>query len=325
MHFSYVLVLAALSLDCAIAQPAHHRHHHNQRRVDYRNADVKNVDFTNPDLYNNPSAAPVDVSNVDFTNPELYKPHTTTTVAPKSVVLTTSVAKPSVSTTIPPKAADVKSTSKVPTSETSATAVPVADPITNPKTGLFGGRTDPIVNGVINEYIGNVGIPYGSNMAKVPESEIDNCKYSIKFINDGGNAMSIILWNKSGKDGRPLSGMALAPNLKFPLGIGESQAVCFDENSQVAFARDCERNPLKGNIPDCTWGEADFGNISNGGHSGYDVSSIPNSAGNVENITITCPKGKTSSQKENLFTDVAQTNAGGALNPGPMPLKVIWQ
>ena len=305
MQFSYALVLAALSLECAIAQPAHsvhHRHHHNNRRH-ASPVDVSGVDFSNPDLYNNPAAPKVDVSGVDFNNPDLYKT--------KTPVVTDSAAKVSV----PAPKVDVAAPTVVP--------VPKVDKAAN--NTLFGGRTDPIVNGNVNEYIGNVGKPYGSNMAKVDESDIGSCKYSIKFVNNRGNSLSVIVWNKSGKDGKPLSGMSSTPNLSFPLATGESQVVCFDENSQVGFAPDCKRNPLQGNTPDCTWGEADFGNISNGGWSGYDVSSIPNSAGNVENLTISCPGGETSSQASNSFTSAAQTNAGGSLAPGPAPITAKWE
>lgn len=184
--------------------------------------------------------------------------------------------------------------------------------------GAFGGRTQPKDNGNKDEYIGNVGIPYGSNMIKLANpKDATNYKYSNTFHNPTSDPITVIVWNKSGKDGRPQSGMGLEPNMKFNLGSQESVALAFDENSQVAFAQDCERDPAKGNLPNCTWGEVDFGDLRNGGWSGYDRSSIPNSAGNTGLLTISCEGAKTSSKESNSFTSAAQTNAGGALAPGP--------
>lgn len=324
MHFSYALVLAALGLECAIAQPAHHRYHHNHRRHASPNVDVSGVDFSNPDLYNNPNAPKVDVSGVDFSDPDLYKSKATTVdVAAPTVSVNDNVATPTVSVATPTVSVNVNVAT--PTASVATPTVSVATPKVDQQNNLFGGRTTPIDKGTVDQYIGNVGIPYGSNMAKVKESDSGSCKYTIKFVNDGGNSLSVIVWNKSGKDGQSQSGMGSTPNLNFPLAVGGSQVVCFDENTQLGFARDCQRNPLKGNLPDCTWGEADFGNLQNGGWSGYDVSSIPNSAGNVENLTLSCPGGKTSSQAKNSFVSASQTNAGGSLAPGSIHITATWQ
>ena len=161
-------------------------------------------------------------------------------------------------------------------------------------------------------------------MKIVSESDNCKCKYSLKLVNNGGASTEVIVWNKSGKDGKPQSGMSSEPNLNIPLDVGESGMVCFDENSQIAFSRNCERSSIS-NQPDCTWGEADFGNLQNGGWNGYDVSSIANSAGNTENIIITCAKGETSSQEKNSFTSASQTNAGGSVPPGSMAIQAEWR
>ena len=161
-------------------------------------------------------------------------------------------------------------------------------------------------------------------MKVVGASDNCDCKYSIKFVNNGGASMEAIVWNKSGKDGLPQSGMGSAPNLNIPLGVGESKLVCFDENSQISFSRNCQRSAVS-NSPDCTWGEADFGDLRNGAWSGYDVSSIANSAGNVENLTLTCSKAKTSSQAENSFTDASQEDAGGSVAPGSVAIQAEWK
>lgn len=256
------LVIAALGLECAIAQPAHHKHHHHQHRRDY---DLSGVDW----------------SKVDYSQPATKTDSSTT---------------------------DSSATDSSPSSSCAG----------------FGNITAPVDNGNKDEYIGNVGSPYGSNMKVLGDAGSCDCKYSIKLLNNGGASMEVIVWNKSGKDGKPQSGMGSDPNLKIPLGVGESQLVCVDENSQVAFSRNCQRNSVS-NIPDCTWGEADFGDLRNGAWSGYDVSSIANSDGNTENLAITCAKGKTSSQAENSFTDVSQEDAGGAVAPGPMAIQAEWK
>ncbi|MCJ1428467.1 hypothetical protein MMC29_006377 [Sticta canariensis] len=290
MKLSYsALVIAALGFECAIAQPAYHKHHHQHRRTYY---DVSGVDFTK-----------IDYSHTDFGSGE---------------------GSSSGGEEEPASASPSPSPSSTPSSAPSS-----SPPSTSSSTGRsscpsFGSITAPVDNGNKDQYIGNVGQPYGSNMKIVGESDNCDCKYSIKFINNGGASMEAIVWNKSGKDGQPQSGMGSEPNLKIPLGVGESQLVCFDENSQVSFSRNCKRNSVS-NIPDCTWGEADFGDLRNGAWSGYDVSSIPNSAGNTENLTITCPKAKTSSQQENSFTDASQEDAGGAVAPGSMAIQAEWQ
>lgn len=306
MRFSYsTLVVAALSLEYAIAQPAHHRHHHHKhRRTDYSNADVSAVDFNNKDVYKG-----VDFGTLDYSGK-----------TPPPAANDSGVSKTKDDPKVNPKAdpkVDPTVNPKVNTKDVS-TGQGSSDGSSGPQ---FGGRTDPIDDGNKDHYIGNVGKPYGSNMQKVAESDLGKCKYSINFINQGGESITVIVWNKSGRDGQAQSGMSLEPNLKMPLGIGESQAVCFDENSQVAFSQDCKRDPLKGNLPDCTWGEADFGDLRNGAWSGYDRSSIPNGAGNTGLLTISCPDGETSSKESNSFENVAQTNAGGSLVPGPVHLK----
>ena len=297
MHFSYTaLLLAALSLECALAQPAHLRHVHKHRRAvgDVVTATIngKEVHWVN-----------------EYGGPGGDKPAPTTTQAQSPTTAAVSTAENT-------------STSTSATSSSSPSTPASHDESPSSSSGgskaSFGGISEPKDNGNKDEYIGNVGIPYGSNMLKLESPEdAKKYKYSNTFTNPTGEKISVIVWNKSGKDGRPQSGMSLPPHLTFDLGPSESVAVAFDENSQVSFAQDCERDPLKGNVPNCTWGEVDFGDLRNGGWSGYDRSSIPNSAGNTGLLTISCEGAKTSSKESNSFTSAAQTNAGGSLAPGP--------
>jgi hypothetical protein len=296
MQFSYTaLALATLGLQCAVAQPAHQRHHHRHRRAKPDAAVPEyeyNLDFSNEDLYKS-----VDWSSV-FSTPQA----TDSPVASPPESFTPAVTSPAPAT--PAKKPDDK--------QDSEKGSKPKGPHKN-----FGGRTEPIDTRDHDGYIGNVGIPYGSNMLLVDESERDDYKYTITLTNVDETPNTYIVWNKSGRDGRPQSGMGDEPNLRFTLGGKESQVIAFDENSQVAFSRDCQRNKLQGNLPDCTWGEADFGDLRNGAWSGYDCSSIPNTRGNVDYCKIECEGAKTSSHLFNSFTSAAQTNAGGALAPGP--------
>ena len=322
MQLSYsALMLAALSLEYTLAQPAHHRHAHKHRR------DLANVNWNDPANYKG-----VDFNTISYTWPgqggQGGQPAPTTTQAQGSAPTTTATSAAATTTASqppqnqsppennPPAAPSPSTSSSSTTSPPASQQTPASS--SGGASGSFGGISSPVDNGNKDEYIGNVGIPYGSNMLQLGSpDDAKNYKYSNTFSNPTGEKVTVIVWNKSGKDGQPQSGMSLPPTLKFDLGPQESVAVAFDENSQISFAQDCERDPSKGNIPNCTWGEADFGDLRNGGWSGYDRSSIPNSAGNTGLLTISCEGAQTSSQQSNSFTSAAQTNAGGSLAPGP--------
>lgn len=304
MRLSYSAIFAAgLSLEVAIAQPAHHRHHHKHRRAEVGPAAVPKVEVRD-----------VDVSGVDWSKINWDEVHYTYPAGSSSPSPTGSPSEAHVDVVPTPTTTSVVAAPKIKSDASSG------DSAGSSAAPVFGGRTEPKDNGNKDEYIGNVGIPYGSNIQKATAAAAQNCKYSIKFLNNGQQSKNIILWNKSGRDGRPQSGMGDAPYLHLPIVAGESQYVCFDENSQVAFSEDCPRNPAQGNLPDCTWGEADFGDLRNGGWSGYDRSSIPNTQGNVGFLTLSCAGAKTSSQDYNSFTDASQEDAGGALAPGKVAI-----
>ena len=72
---------------------------------------------------------------------------------------------------------------------------------------------------------------------------------------------------------------------------------------------------------DCTFGEADFGDESNNGWSGFDVSSIQNTEGNSFPMTITSPGGETSGNTgNNYISDSENGGVGGKLAPGKVRL-----
>lgn len=298
MHFSpQTLVLATiglLELQCALAQPYHKHHHHQHKRVDFNNKDLyKDVDW-----------------DAVFHKTDKSQPDNAPTGASSSPVS-------GVSPTPTPTDDGAPSTSLSPNP-----AKPTGDGVsTGGASGSgFGGRSTPKDDGVKDHYIGNVGIPYGSNMKFISESEDNKYKYTNQFCSESKEKITVIVWNKSGIDGQPQSGMSLPPNLKFDLGPGECRYVAFDENTQAAFSQDCARDPLKGNLPQCPWGEVDFGNQQNGGWSGYDRSTIVTGV-NSGVLTISCEGAETSSQEENSFTSASQTNAGGSKPPGEAHFK----
>ncbi|KAL8916140.1 MAG: hypothetical protein Q9208_008677 [Pyrenodesmia sp. 3 TL-2023] len=312
------ILLAAFGLECVLAQPANHRHHHKQRRA---------VDW---------NAVKYDFSGVDFNTVKYGVPTKPTAAAGQATPVVNSAQPPKVVNVIPIPAKGTdkqedKSKDKADTNSSTSETKPQdttsgAGTVKNAQGGAqgsFGGRTTPVVTGDRITYIGNVGNPYGSNMMFVPSTE--GHKYTNTFKNVGQNPIPINVWNKAGRDGRANSGGCTEPNLKFTLAAGESQVVAFDENTQAAFARDCERGP--GNYPACVWGELDYGDLrpsdatgqGNAGHSGFDRSSI--AGGHGEMLTMTCVDcaggEQTSSREVNRFTDASQLSGGGQVNPGP--------
>lgn len=330
MHFSCAAIaLAALSLHCALAQPAHQRHHHKHKRGRPDAVHARDVDFSNKELYKDVDWVKVFESASAVAASAAATPAASPAASPaetSSGLISASGPTPLAEKPNVPKKddgpKDEKTNENKPKDETAGKPgqkdVKQEAPKESGAAKGFGGRTVPVDDGVPDHYIGNVGIPYGSNMHFVDESERGSYKYSLTLTNINDVSTTYIVWNKSGKNGQPQSGMGLEPNLKFTIGPQESRVIAFDENSQLGFSRDCERNKLGGNLPDCTWGEADFGNLQNGGWSGYDCSSIANSKGNVDYCRMTCEGGKTSSHEGNMFTDPSQTNAGGSLAPGPV-------
>lgn len=306
MQLSYTaLVAAALGLQCALGQPAHRRHQHKHKRAHPEAIQARDVDWNNKDLYKD-----VDWSKVFNVPKEQVENTTDATDETQSEVQEESQPVPTPESTPAPPA---------PTESSQPKPTPSVEPSKGSGSAKgFGGISEPVDDGNQDHYIGNVGIPYGSNMILIDESEKGNHKYTLTLTNINNADTTYIVWNKSGKDGQPQSGMGLEPNLKFTVSPRQAQVIAFDENSQVSFSRDCPRNQLGGNLPDCTWGEADFGDLRNGGWSGYDCSSIPNSKGNVDYCKMSCEGAKTSSHDYNSFTDVSQTNAGGSLAPGPV-------
>jgi hypothetical protein len=316
------IVLCALGIESAMAMPSMHNVHRQYaspqpssipiRQLTHRSMHrKKDVNFNNPELYKGvdwkkvfmPSTVSDAVaSTTTAAAAEVAAPTTTTTTAPPA--LTTSASAPA-----SPAASSSSSSSSGGCSDSDSDGF---------CTSGFGGQTTPVNNGNVDQYKGNVGNPWGSNIQTVDGSM--NYKYMNEFQSTASADIKIVIWNKSGPDGQPNSGQFSPPALSFTLSPGSSQSVAFDENSQVAWCHDTGEKTAYGAY-DCTFGEADFGNLSNGGWSGYDVSSIQNSGGNDSPMTISCPNGETSSNTGNGYiSDTQAGGIGGNLAPGKVRL-----
>lgn len=278
------LLLIVLSLNSAIASPTLHRHFHEKR-----------VDYTDKTLYKDVDWTKVNYNGAGGTTPAV-------------------AASPSVPENKAAAAAPESKSAPAPSQEAPSQAATGGS-----STSGFGGQTAPKDDGIDAERVGNVGSPYGSNMKKIAESEIANYKYTNLVCNTGSSPVTVIVWNKACPDGN-VAGWS-CPHMKLQLPAGGKQALAFDEDSQGGLSLDCGTDPARGGVPNCTWGEFDFGNKHNQGYSGYDRSSIPNSNGNTGKLTMSAHNGPESSQKENSFTDVSQTHAGGVLVAGPAHMR----
>ncbi|KAK0516019.1 hypothetical protein JMJ35_002053 [Cladonia borealis] len=352
MHVSFqALVLAALSLECALAQPAHrHQHQHKHRRdlADILNA-KRDVDYNNPDLYTGVDWAKVcanggcapgsdNAQSSAAAAPPASTPSSTPAASPqeKDAVVggTPSSSAPATSST-PAKSSgsgpstgscndlssvwssgDTSRSSMVYMGDGSSCPGGCTSADGKPYTS-FGGTTPPSNVGHTDAYEGNVGSPYGHNILPVSDCSTDGHDYTITFT--ANSDIEVALWNKVGDDyqtaGRVQTGASRNAFFKFALSSGQSAVFAFAPNSQVAFSQACDRSGTTGQF-DCTWGEADFAdaNTPNDGASGYDRSSIPNSAGNTGLLTVCAAGFSCSSQQANSFVSTSQLNTGGNTN-----------
>jgi hypothetical protein len=159
-----------------------------------------------------------------------------------------------------------------------------------------------------DNYPGNFGNPWGSNMMKVDSTAGND--FTNTFINTQSKTITVNIWNKVGSDMKILSGASRAPKdtaLTFTLAPGASQVVAFMENSQIGWAEPCSALTFPGSYQ-TTWGEAQF--RSDG--SGYDVSAI-NNPNNDYDMTITSQEAPacTSDRTQNFWLN-DHTPVGGS-------------
>ncbi|GLI73722.1 hypothetical protein PoHVEF18_001943 [Penicillium ochrochloron] len=140
----------------------------------------------------------------------------------------------------------------------------------------FGGVSKAQKVGVLDwDYIGNVGLPWGSNIIEVAESAASQYKHVLRFEGSHSEPWNVVFWNTYGPDNKMTGFWAPNKALHFTLAPGEVKYVAIDDNSQGGWAA------APGSVPTtnfgqyaATWGEFDMSSEKNDGFSGWDVSCI---------------------------------------------------
>ncbi|PYH92052.1 hypothetical protein BO71DRAFT_458470, partial [Aspergillus ellipticus CBS 707.79] len=124
-------------------------------------------------------------------------------------------------------------------------------------------------------YVGNVGVPWGSNIIEVSASEAWQYKYVVQFTGRNTADWFVGIWNKIGPNGAD-DGFFGHSALNFMLAEGATRYSAFDENTQGGWgaAEGTSLPTNKWGEYSSTWGELDFGDEQNDSWSGWDVSAI---------------------------------------------------
>lgn len=353
MHLSLqALVLAALSFECALAQPAHQHLHKHRRDLanllsQKRGYDTSNVDFGAMDwssICANGACSPGG-ANHGAAAAAGHPAAAAASSAPVAAQVKEEVASPAKAASAPAKSSSPPSTGSCSdlssvwtTGDTSRSSmVYMGDGSSctggctsadGAKYTTLGGSTPARNVGQTDTYVGNVGAPYGQNMLPLTDCDVSGHDYSITFTNGDSSPIKVAMWNKVGDDnsiaGRDMTGATRNAFFLFPLEAHQSASFAIAENSQIAFSQACDRNEANGQF-ECTWGEADFAdaNKPNNGASGYDRSSIPNGAGNTGLLTVSADGYDASSESANSFVSTSQLNTGGKTNiPSGQPAHI---
>lgn len=148
----------------------------------------------------------------------------------------------------------------------------------------FGGVSPAQKVGLLDwDYIGNVGLPWGSNIIEVAESAASQYKHVLRFEGSESEPWSVVFWNTYGPDNKMTGFWAPNKALSFTLAPNEVKYVAIDDNSQGGWTA------APGDIPTTnfgqyagTWGEFDMSSEKNDGFSGWDVSCIIAELNNLE-------------------------------------------
>lgn len=349
MHLSFqALVLAALSLECALAQPAHRHLHKHRRDLADVLSQKRDVDTSGVQWDKLPWQAICENGACQSSAPAAA-PGSTSVPAP---IVQEKVATPAKSST--PASSSSSSSGSSGSSGSTGSCSDLSSLWTTgdtsrssmvymgdgssckggctsadgPKITKLGGSTEPRNVGQTDTYMGNVGTPYGSNMLPLFNCDVSGYDYSITFTNSDSSQIKVAMWNKVGDDnatpGRVMTGATRNAFYTFPLEASQSASFAIAPNSQIAFSQACDRNVSNGQF-DCTWGEADFAdaNHPNDGASGYDRSSIPNGQGNTGLLTVSADGYDASSKSAHSFVSTSQLNTGGKTNiPAGQPAHI---
>lgn len=158
--------------------------------------------------------------------------------------------------------------------------------------------------------VGGTGNQYGCNIMAVESKFAKSYQYTMVF-NNAGSDSQCKCWNKIGKDGGINGFFNGNEALTFSLASGASQTVAVDGNSQIGCACGEGSLPLTpiGQFAS-TWVEADFGNLSNQGWSGFDASSIVSAAAGmaIPGLKV-CGTGASASECSTIFPGGKGDNA----------------
>ncbi|KAF3386636.1 Allergen Asp f 4 [Penicillium rolfsii] len=200
----------------------------------------------------------------------------------------------------------------------------------------FGGVSEAqTVGGLDWDYIGNVGLPWGSNIIEVEESVANQYKHVIRFEGSDPEPWSVVFWNTYGPDNKMTGFWAPNKALSFTLDKGEVKYVAIDDNSQGGWAAapsDVPTTPL-GQYAG-SWGEFDMSSEKNDGFSGWDVSCIIAQLNNLEvpgqricnHLGEDCSAiGKGVSSVLNAYTEHDQGNDHLAVSQAAGPVRLVVQ
>ncbi|OJJ72869.1 hypothetical protein ASPBRDRAFT_42616 [Aspergillus brasiliensis CBS 101740] len=317
-----MLLLAALTAGSATARLHGHerRHHHNEKR------DVGDV-----------VVATIDGVQVSWIN-EWSGVATTTAEA-----ATTQISVEAAATQVSEASSVIASASAVPSASSSSGAATASGSCSSwsstPASGSytrsgFGKSTVSKRTTAAINYVGNVGSPWGSNIIEVNAENACEYKHVVRIDGSETDDWTVVFWNKIGPDGG-LNGWYGNSALTLTIKPGTTRYVAFDDDSQGGWgAAKGDKLPTDeyGGYS-CTWGEFDFGNTSNDGWSGWDVSAIQAQAAGqeVQGMKICDHTGSGCSSITNAASSVinAYTNAmkeldgiGGKVQNSPVRLQV---
>ncbi|EHK96943.1 hypothetical protein GLAREA_07781 [Glarea lozoyensis ATCC 20868] len=289
VHFTATaLFVAALSLSEVMAGPTHlhlHQRAHQKKDVDYSTIDYSKLDVDWDAAYAAGQASKASAAVA-----------ATPAASPAGAVFAAKVGT-KVSSAV------AAATSAVKSSGSSSGLLGGVVGCSNDRTSFGGLSTKAYAVG--DHAINNVGIPYGANIIKV--DSIEGYDFTNTFVNTQQVPITVNVWNKVGEDGQDLSGSTDAPKkttLTFVLAPGASQIIAVQENSNIGFAQATTKLRADSGGFDTSFGEITF--LAKG--SGYNLSAIPNTAGNTYNMSISSVEAPqcTSDMNNNFWLTATQ-------------------
>jgi hypothetical protein len=99
----------------------------------------------------------------------------------------------------------------------------------------FGGCTEG--HGAALKHIGNVRVPWGSNIIEISKGDMDKYNYTMNITRSGLlEPWTVVFWNIVGPSGMPFSGFFGSSALTIMINKGEAKYVAFDIDTQGRLA-----------------------------------------------------------------------------------------